>query len=82
MITLWEALLAIYIALNFVGAIIFLVICGGGCNWEDLFNPYEIYQEVKVNWFGAWLLATIAFLCMTPFALIFYIYKLCTVGRR
>lgn len=72
----------IYCAINVIGALVFVILAADGLDWEELFNPNRIYQYYKVNWFGACFLATISFLCMTPFALLFYVYKLCTVGRR
>jgi hypothetical protein len=76
-------LLMIYIAVNIIGLVMcFIGLTGGYVYWGRVFNPKVIYKDIKVNWFGAYLLATIAFICMTPAAIIFWIYKLCTVGRR
>lgn len=80
-----DILLMIYIAVNIVGLVICLVgleLEGGYVFWSGIFNPKVIYKGMKVNWFGAYLLATVAFICMTPAAIIFWIYKLCAVGRR
>ena len=78
-----DTLLIIYIAVNIVGLIICLVgLEGGYIFWNDIFNPKAIYKNMKVNWFGAYLLAIVAFICMTPAAIIYWFYKLCTVGRR
>ena len=74
-------LLTIYIATNIMGFVISLVGLDGGF-WNNMFNPKTIYKSIKVNWFGAYLLATVAFVCMTPAAIIYWFYKLCTVGRR
>lgn len=76
-------LLIIYIAINILG----LVLCTASLDegydfWSCIFNPKDIYKDIKVNWFGAYLLATVAFICMTPGAIIFWIHKICTVGRR
>ena len=62
-----------YCVVNLIGALVFFIGTTDGLNWEELFNPNSIYQCRKVNRFGAYFLATISFLCMTPFALIFYI---------
>ena len=76
-------LLIIYIAINIVGLIMcFVGLTGGYVLWGNIFNPKNIYKNIKVNWFGAYLLATIAFICMTPAAIIYWLCKLCTVGRR
>ena len=76
-------LLMIYIAVNVIGLVICLIgLEGGYIFWSSVFNPKVIYKSIKVNWFGAYLLAIIAFICMTPAAIIFWIHKLCTIGRR
>ena len=72
----------VYGIINLIGALVFLVATSDGLELEELFNPNRIYRSHKVNWFGAYLLAISSFLCMTPFALMFYIYKLCTIGRK
>ena len=88
MFSWWEIVLAFYLALNLAGCMAFtglmLILCedNNDIDWEVFFNPYKIYKVVKVNWFGAWFLSVLAFLSITPIALIFYIYKLCTIGRR
>ena len=82
MITFIELLLCFYVALNIVGCLVCFIGCADGLNWETLFNPNRIYKSVKVNRFGAYFLAIVAIICITPIALIFWIYKLCTVGRR
>lgn len=46
------------------------------------FNPFDIYENNNVNWFGAFVLWCIVLICMTPEALIYYLYKLCTIGRK
>ena len=75
-------LIALYIILSMMGICIFIVASEDNADWEEFFNPFTIYEENKVNWFGAWFLAIISFIFITPVALIFYIYKLCTIGRR
>ena len=44
-------------------------------------NPIVIYYRIDVNWFGAWLLALIANICLPIIAIPYWIYKICTVGR-
>ena len=75
-------LITLYIILSMMGLGIFIVASEGNVDWEEFFNPFRIHKENKVNWFGALFLATISFIFITPVALIFYIYKLCTIGRR
>lgn len=45
-------------------------------------NPKFIYKKVKVNWFGAILLALVANICLFPCTACYWLYKLCTVGRK
>ncbi len=48
----------------------------------EFVNPLVIYKHTKVNWFGAILLAMI-YGAMCPVAtFIYWLYKLCTVGRK
>lgn len=71
-----------YIILNVMFHVAAIACFTADLNWEYIYNPFVIYKTIKVNWFGAWFLATVSFIC-TPFiAIIFYVYKLCTVGRR
>lgn len=60
------------------------------CGVSDMFtmvglawvNPIWIHQAIKVNWFGAIFLALIANIIIPHIAIFYWIYKLCTVGRR
>lgn len=48
----------------------------------DIINPFYIYKNFKVNWFGAFLLFLL-FNLLCPFYTIgYWFYKLCTVGRK
>ena len=71
-----------YCVINLIGALIFTIGATDGLDWEELFNPNRIYQCHKVNRFGAYLLALIANLSIPCYAIIYWIYKLCTVGRK
>ena len=44
-------------------------------------NPIVIYNNIKVNWFGAWLLAIVCNVVFPFVAIPYWIYKICTVGR-
>ena len=48
----------------------------------NIFNPFWIYKNTKVNVFGAVVLTFIAIAISPITALIYYMYKLCTVGRK
>lgn len=72
-----------------VGFVVWIVL--GGCfhvqvirnaDGIEFVNPLIIYKQTRVNWFGAILLALI-YGAMCPVAtLIYWLYKLCTVGRK
>ena len=48
----------------------------------EFVNPCVIYKQTSVNWFGAFFLATL-YGAMCPIAtFIYWLYKLCTVGRK
>lgn len=48
----------------------------------EFVNPVYLYKHVQVNWFGAIFLATL-YGAMSPICTaIYWLYKLCTVGRR
>lgn len=44
-------------------------------------NPIVIYNNIRVNWFGAWLLAIVCNVGLPTVAIPYWIYKICTVGR-
>ena len=48
----------------------------------ELYNPVYVYNHIsKINWFGAFMLALV-YTIMTPiFAMIYWVYKLCTIKR-
>ena len=80
------AFLIIWNALGFV----FLVSCQAlDCGrvfdmadgWEFV-NPSHIYKYARVNWFGAFVLALIYSAICPVAAIIYWFYKLCTVGRK
>lgn len=49
--------------------------------WEFV-NPSHIYKYARVNWFGAFVLALIYSVICPVAAIIYWFYKLCTVGRK
>lgn len=49
---------------------------------EEICNPYCLYHTYKVNLFGVILLTILVYIFLLPFPLIYWIYKLCTFGRR
>lgn len=50
-----------------------------GLQWV---NPIVIYNNVSVNWFGCIVLTILAHIAAGPWAIFYWLYKLCTVGRK
>lgn len=50
--------------------------------YEEAFNPIYIYNHISVNVFGAILLCILGHICLLPAVPFYWLYKLCTVGRR
>lgn len=48
----------------------------------EFVNPLIIYKRTRVNWFGAILLAMIYGVMCPVATFIYWLYKLCTVGRK
>lgn len=48
----------------------------------EFVNPLVIYKQTRVNWFGAILLALIYGLMCPVATSIYWLYKLCTIGRK
>ena len=45
-------------------------------------NPVYIYKHSKMNFFGVFLVTVFANIVFAPCAVCYWLYKLCTVGRR
>lgn len=69
-----------------VWVIAFIIRCGlNNCIEAEGFefvNPIYLYNQIKVNWFGAIFLSIIWNILFAPCAICYWLYKLCTVGRR
>jgi hypothetical protein len=49
----------------------------------DIFNPIRNYKEwSQFNWFGIIVITLILNIIFLPYAIIYWIYKLFTVGRK
>ena len=44
-------------------------------------NPKWIYKTYPVNWFGAICICTFVHIICLGYAIMYWFYKLCTVGR-
>ena len=48
----------------------------------EFVNPIWLYKEYKVNWFGAGFIGILLTVLTLPYSIFYWIYKLCTVGRK
>jgi hypothetical protein len=74
-----RALIALAIVANFV-----VMIASASCNDVNFsfVNPIVIYKKLPVNWFGAALLSIASHVVFPVIAILYWLYKLCTVGRE
>lgn len=70
-------IIIISLAIQFV-----MLIAPRDFKFDELFNPITIYKEHKVNYFGAFLLTLFSNCFLFIYAICFWFYKLCTVGRK
>lgn len=78
-----NTLIEILISLNLMSVIIAGVLLASG-DYEcfALVNPKVIYKTIPVNWFGVILLTIIFNVCFVIVSVPYWIYKICTVGRK
>ena len=85
---IWEIILYVCVW-SIVGFVMWLVL--GSCfNVQvirysfgiEFVNPLVIYKQTKVNWFGAFFLATLYGMMCPICTAGYWLYKLCTVGRK
>ena len=48
----------------------------------NFLNPVQFYYNESVNWFGAYFITLTINILFAPYAIVYWIYKLCTVGRK
>ena len=75
-----DYLIGLYAAINAFALFITLLLCIDGANFSYV-NPKVIYNNIKVNWFGAWFIAIVSNIALPIIAIPYWIYKLFTVGR-
>lgn len=49
---------------------------------EDIFDPVVKYESGEFNLFGAMAITVVLNTIFMPMAVVYWLYKLCTVGRR
>ena len=59
----------------------FFIAIGCDTTLANYLNPFIVYEEEKVNWFGAWLISIICNIILAWLAVFYWIYVLCTFGR-
>lgn len=69
-----------WMVINISALFILLILSLDGANFSFV-NPIVIYNNIRVNWFGAWLLAVVCNILFPVIAIPYWIYKLCTAGR-
>lgn len=74
-------IMAFWSAINITAFIILGSLYIEGANFSFV-NPMVIYKKIKVNWFGAWFLAIVFNIMLPAVAIPYWIYKICTVGRK
>ena len=72
--------------------LICLICCEVDDSWEEIprvLNPVAIYKNVKVNYFGCFVLTLVHNIILLPFSICYWLYKLgwlfwklCTIGRE
>ena len=77
---IWKALIFIVVTWNVVGFTVSMI----AINSEgfEYVNPVWIYKRYRVNYFGAGVLCILYNLICPIGSICYWIYKLCTVGRR
>ena len=75
-----NVLLLIWAVVNGFVLLVIGISCAEGVNFSFV-NPIVIYNNIKVNWFGAFVLAVIFNILLPIIAIPYWIYKLFTVGR-
>lgn len=75
-----EQLFIAWIVTNILAVFALVITSVDGAN-PSFVNPIVIYNNIKVNWFGAWLLAIVCNVGLPAVAIPYWIYKICTVGR-
>lgn len=73
-----------YLMVLSLGGAIILGLCGTYDKFDDLsyVNPIKIYKTYRVNYFGAALICIIYNLLCPIGSIGYWIYKICTVGRK
>jgi hypothetical protein len=70
-------LIIVYVVINFI-----ILFNEDIETMESNYNPIQVYKDNNVNWFGCILLVLVTHIIFIIPAIVYWFYKLCTVGRR
>ena len=76
---LFWIILWLVLTTGITGPLLFISTNSEGC---EVVNPLWIYKHYNVNWFGAMCLCILFHLLAPVYAIFYWLYKLCTIGRR
>lgn len=70
-------LIAVYMVVTFTMIMMMMnhMVC-------KIFNPKDLYRETKLNYFGTLIVATLLNIIFLPYAIIYWFWVLCHVGRK
>ena len=71
------ALIIVYVVINVI-----FICCSSIEEMATGFNPIQVYKSYKVNWFGCIMLVLLAHTLFLIMAIVYWFYRLCTVGRK
>ena len=77
-------LIVIYALVNVCAEILMIsasVTSGSYFHYARYTNPFEVYEDFLVNWFGAFILALLYTVVLPLLAIQYWIYWIFTVGR-
>lgn len=80
MIVIINVLMFVWILATAMG--VALILDGNGDELEYVFNPASMYKYSGLNVFGVIVISAMAYIILLPIAIICWLYKLCTIGRR
>ena len=76
------AVLIVALWIGSIGPLLGYSIDYGFESLEDMFDPVVKYESGEFNLFGVIVITAILNIVFMPMAIVFWLYKLCTVGRR
>lgn len=68
-------LIAVYMVVTFTIIMMNNMVC-------KIFNPQNLYRKTKLNYFGTLIVATLLNITFLPYAIIYWFWVLCHVGRK